>query len=181
MKNISISKYSIFIIIIYLILMPALYVLFPGFFNYYLTGDNLKEVVLVLIFSVLLFSYFFGITLRQKFHPNMPRLAFAILYGLLIAFPEELIFRGVILSSLQNYHATGVAILLSALIFGIAHLPNGARGIRPSKWNWKLCALALMAGLPLASLYTLTGSLLLPTLLHAFFLVPLKVSVWNKN
>lgn len=73
---------------------------------------------------------------------------------------EELLFRGFLFYYLSMYvpHINNVEkILLTSLLFGVAHLYQGWRGV----------AATGIAGVVLASLYVLSGSLLLPIVLHA--------------
>ena len=63
-----------------------------------------------------------------------------------------------------------MAIIAAALIFGFAHLANGAKSWKPSECNWELARTTFLAGIPLGLLYAVTGSLLLPTILHAILL-----------
>lgn len=94
-----------------------------------------------------------------------------IVLSLLFSFPEELLFRGVIQASFARFFSsTLLVILFSALLFGLAHLPNGATGFTPKKWNWVFAGIAGIGGLPLATLFAATHSLLFPTVLHFLFL-----------
>ncbi|MGB6483382.1 MAG: CPBP family intramembrane glutamic endopeptidase [Candidatus Acidiferrales bacterium] len=73
---------------------------------------------------------------------------------------EELLFRGFLFYYLSMYvpHINNVEkILLTSLLFGIAHLYQGWRGV----------AATSASGVILAGLYVLSGSLLLPIVFHA--------------
>jgi len=96
----------------------------------------------------------------------------------LIALPEEIIFRGFIQRYLQsNISNISVVIFLSSIIFGLAHIPNGARGFLPKQWNWKLVVMSFVAGFYLGFAYFLTGSLVVPIILHALFAVVAKMFI----
>jgi membrane protease YdiL (CAAX protease family) len=72
---------------------------------------------------------------------------------------EEIVFRGFVLVYLTDIADVplGPALLLSAVLFGLAHAYQGAVGV----------LLTGLAGYWLAGLYVLTGSLLLPAVVHA--------------
>jgi membrane protease YdiL (CAAX protease family) len=70
---------------------------------------------------------------------------------------EELLFRGFLIWYFGNYTGLIQAALLSSLAFGIGHAYQGPRGI----------ALTALVGTFMSAVYLLTGSLLLPMLIHA--------------
>jgi membrane protease YdiL (CAAX protease family) len=72
---------------------------------------------------------------------------------------EEVVFRGFLLVYLTDVLSmpVGPAMLVSAVLFGLAHAYQGPVGV----------LLTGLAGYWLAGLYVLTGSLLLPIVLHA--------------
>jgi len=79
----------------------------------------------------------------------------------LIAIPEELLFRGII----QNLLATtsrkpALALIVTSLIFGAAHLNNGPRP------DWRYFLLASLAGLFYGNAYQQTRGLLAPAIVH---------------
>jgi membrane protease YdiL (CAAX protease family) len=69
------------------------------------------------------------------------------------AVQEELIFRGMIFRLLERALGSWIAVLLSALLFGAAHLAN------PDATLVSTLAIMLTAGVILAALYLLTRSL----------------------
>ncbi len=80
-----------------------------------------------------------------------------------IAIPEEVLFRGLIFNMLQRMmRARGPwpALIVSSVIFGLAHLNNP-----PGDWRYVL--LASMAGVAYGWAYLRTGSLLAPSYAHA--------------
>ena len=77
--------------------------------------------------------------------------------------PEEVLFRGLIFNILQRTirgHGPWPALVISSVIFGLAHLNNP-----PGDWRYVL--LATMAGMTYGWAYLRTGSLLAPSYAHA--------------
>jgi len=73
---------------------------------------------------------------------------------------EELVFRGFLLYHVSTYLPqinTTEAVLLTSLIFGLAHIYQG----------WQGAVAAGVLGLVFAGFYLMTGSLLLPIVIHA--------------
>ena len=160
------SKYHAGIVVTYAVLIPVIFIFAPSVLRFDFPRDYLGIIIAAVACAIFAFFYFFGLW----------RAIFGIFYGVLFAFPEEIIFRGVIQTWLQNHIAsTAIAILFSSLIFGIAHLPNGAKGFHPKLWNWKFSALAFLAGLPLGVIFAFTKSLFVPTLLHVFLVAAMKI------
>lgn len=79
---------------------------------------------------------------------------------LLVALFEEGVFRGVIFRLLERALGSWIAIILSALFFGLAHLMN------PGATLFGALAIALEAGTMLAAAYMLTRSLWLAVGIH---------------
>jgi len=80
-----------------------------------------------------------------------------------IALPEEVLFRGLIFNMLQRMIKVGgpyTALVLSSVIFGLAHLNNPPA-------DWRYVVLATMAGLCYGWAYLRTGSLLASAYTHA--------------
>jgi membrane protease YdiL (CAAX protease family) len=166
MKNIS--KYHLAIISAYILLIFLVANFKPEVLNYNVSVGSLAVVALLFAVSVYGLSYFRYI--------KYSKISLSIFfYTLIFAVPEEILFRGLIQSYLlEIFASTGVAVLLSALIFGLAHLPNGAKGASPRKWNWNFFALTFPGGLVLGAAYALTGSLFASTVLHVLFLIFIK-------
>jgi len=85
-----------------------------------------------------------------QFRPVWPEpfeLAARILAGyLLVALPEEVLFRGIIQNMLQKRWRRGFLVLpLAAFIFGMAHLNNATPGF--AEPNWAYVLMATLAGL----------------------------------
>lgn len=70
---------------------------------------------------------------------------------------EELLFRGFLIWYLGHYTGIIQAALLSSLAFGVGHAYQGPRGI----------AVTALLGAFFSGMYLLTGSLVLPMLIHA--------------
>jgi uncharacterized protein len=71
---------------------------------------------------------------------------------------EELLMRGYLMAYIDHYFGLAAAVIVSSLVFGLGHLYQGAAGVLKTT----------IAGLVVAGLYVLSGSLWLPMLLHAF-------------
>ena len=69
---------------------------------------------------------------------------------------EEILYRGFVIAYFAAFLDTPVAVVLSALVFGVGHAYQGTLGIVKTG----------AVGLVLAGLYLLTGSLWVPMLLH---------------
>ena len=79
---------------------------------------------------------------------------------LLVALVEEGIFRGIIFRLLERTLGTWIAIMLSAVLFGLMHLVN------PGATLFGAIAIALEAGIMLGAAYILTRSLWLSVGIH---------------
>jgi membrane protease YdiL (CAAX protease family) len=79
----------------------------------------------------------------------------------LIAIPEELLFRGIIQNFLEKtFRKPALALIVTSLIFGAAHLNNGPRP------DWRYFLLASLAGLFYGNAYQRTRGLLAPAIVH---------------
>ncbi len=76
------------------------------------------------------------------------------------AVTEELIFRGVLFRIVEERVGTWIALALTGLLFGLAHLPN------PDADLWGAIAIAVEAGGMLAAAYVATRNLWVPIGLH---------------
>jgi membrane protease YdiL (CAAX protease family) len=80
------------------------------------------------------------------------------------ALPEEILFRSLIQNSImQRLGSTNTALLLSALIFGCAHLNNGP-GPLP---NWRYAIMATIAGFAYGKVFQKSSSVFSSAILHA--------------
>ncbi|MDG6107089.1 CPBP family intramembrane metalloprotease [Dactylosporangium aurantiacum] len=76
------------------------------------------------------------------------------------AVTEELLFRGVLFRIVEERLGTWGALLLTAPLFGLAHLPN------PNATLWSALAVAVEAGALLAAVYAATRNLWVPIGVH---------------
>ena len=79
---------------------------------------------------------------------------------LVVAVGEEIIFRGVIFKMIDERWSTWLALLVSALLFGLVHLSNQGATL------WSSIAIAIEAGLMLGAAYKASGSLWFPIGIH---------------
>jgi membrane protease YdiL (CAAX protease family) len=78
----------------------------------------------------------------QPVGPQPLRFAAAWLFTLFfVALPEEIFFRGLLLNLLERRWGTRRALIVTALIFGLAHFPKRAI------FNWRYVILAAIAGI----------------------------------
>jgi membrane protease YdiL (CAAX protease family) len=171
---INVSKYHLWVILLYAVLIPLIFLVMPEVFQYRFTDTPLE--IVIILFSLIcltLFVYFEKNKLRAKaLKLTISKILLIFGYAALFAFPEEVLFRGVIQAMLSSFFNLPIfSILLSSVIFGIAHIYNGSTSSGPRGWNWKLVFAAFVGGLPLSLLFFLTGSLFWPTLLHAIYLI----------
>ena len=76
------------------------------------------------------------------------------------AVTEELLFRGVLFRIVEERVGTWIALLLTGVVFGLAHIFN------PNASLWGATAIAIEAGFMLAAAYAATRTLWLPIGLH---------------
>ncbi|MFC4592441.1 CPBP family intramembrane glutamic endopeptidase [Sphaerisporangium corydalis] len=82
------------------------------------------------------------------------------------AVTEEVVFRGVLFRFLEERAGTWLALGLSAVIFGGAHLASGYHNADPAAMLWGSLAIAVEAGLMLGAAYVASRTLWLPIGLH---------------
>lgn len=174
-KFLDLSKYKITIIGIYIILFPLFFIFAPNTLRYSFSTENFSQISLIILTTFLAF-YVLNLlfNFRKMYWQNLrlSQIVWITIYALLFAIPEEIIFRGIIQGTLHHYiNSVFFVVIISSAIFGLAHLPNGGKGWHPKNWNWNLATITFLAGLPLSLIFALTNSLLIPTLLHAFFLI----------
>lgn len=93
---------------------------------------------------------------------NLSALPYFLVTNTVVAFAEELFFRGFILGALLWFLPNKtlyrmVALVISALVFGVAHVAGG---------EW-FVLVAIVAGLLYGAVYLLSGSLVWPIVCHA--------------
>ncbi|SER86000.1 CPBP family intramembrane glutamic endopeptidase [Lentzea albida] len=77
-----------------------------------------------------------------------------------VAVTEELLYRGVLFRIVEEKIGTWLALVVSGLVFGFAHLPN------PGATVWSSLAIAIEAGLMLGAAYVATRTLWVPIGVH---------------
>lgn len=125
-----------------------------------------KDLGLGLLLGILFFGIVVGLMALARcyavtgaqFH-FVPQLE-AFLGFLLVAVFEEIIFRGVLFRMIDDRWNTAVALIVSALVFGLGHLPNTGATL------WSSIAIAIEAGLLLGAAYKYSGTLWLPIGIH---------------
>lgn len=170
-----ISRYNLCLIGFYVLIFPVFFIVIPEVLRYSFSSRDIKAIVLIMCLSLL--SVY--LSNSSKFHKlkwvGFSKIIMLIGYAVLFAIPEEIIFRGIIQNLIQHYIPNIVlVVIISSVIFGLAHLPNGAKGLYPYNWNWRLVAGVCLAGIPLGLLFAITNSLLTPTVLHMLLLMSVK-------
>lgn len=85
---------------------------------------------------------------------------------LLVALPEELLFRGIIQNMLQQrWGKTWATLLAAAVIFGLAHLNNATTNYPEP--NWMYAVMATLAGLAYGWTWRRTGKITASAATHA--------------
>jgi len=99
--------------------------------------------------------------------PNVNGFAFALIGGyLLIALPEELLFKGIIQNILtRQVRNERLGLGIAAVIFGLSHLNNSTPGF-PTP-NWMYAGMAALAGLAYGWVWQRTGKVTASAITHA--------------
>ena len=127
----------------------------------------LRDGIVGLLGGLLLFSAVVGVLyLLGSYHvigtnPDAQWLPAMLMVGLGAGIGEEIITRGVLFRIVEEGLGTWVALIVSALFFGAAHIAN------PGATLWSSAAIAIEAGLLFGMLYHVTRSLPLCMGLHA--------------
>ncbi|MPR37214.1 CPBP family intramembrane glutamic endopeptidase [Salmonirosea aquatica] len=127
-----------------------------GMVSQLMMGVTLGAVLQSLTILVIYLAADFQIISTNSFRFVIPALAVA----LAVAVVEEIIIRGIIFRIIEKRWGSYVALLLSALIFGVMHLAN------PNSSLIAALGLSIQAGLLLASAYIYTRSLWFPIAIH---------------
>lgn len=123
--------------------------------------------IIGLLGGLLLFSavvgvlYLLGSYHVIGFNPHADWLPAMLMVGLGAGIGEEIICRGVLFRIVEEGLGTWIALLVSALFFGAAHIAN------PGATLWSSAAIGIEAGLLFGMLYHVTRSLPLCMGLHA--------------
>ena len=183
MNTFNKSKYHIVIVSFY-----VLFCIYIFFFTehpknlFVFQSNDLVLLFPIMVSAVIVFfiaNYFLKFGTIGLNRTNVSKLPIIILYAsLLIAIPEEILFRGIIQTYLYSISLSIIfSIIASAFLFGFAHILNGSKGFSPKKWNWKLVAMTFLAGLFLGISFYVTGSLIIPIVLHTLFILLMKVFI----
>ncbi|MFN4182008.1 MAG: CPBP family intramembrane glutamic endopeptidase [bacterium] len=107
---------------------------------------------LLVLFSLfaLPFGFFTGFL---RWAPQVPTLPQSLWIYLLVAFPEETLYRGILFSRLCRLMPWKWALIISSLLFGISHFND-----RPY-WGVSYFTLATVAGMAYAYIFHRTGNL----------------------
>lgn len=174
----GLTRYHRSVLALYGVLLIAVVFFYRPLLNYHYSPQGLVLTLwiggILLLLAALLNTLFGWIKKSPKKETIFPALCIALMF----AIPEEVLFRGIIQGAITP--AVGyiwLTIFLSSLVFGLAHLGNGAKSLSPRTWNWRFALLAFLGGIPLGILYAATGSLLFPTLLHFMILVVSQILV----
>jgi membrane protease YdiL (CAAX protease family) len=174
------SRYHILIIGIYAFVYIYFFFYSSSPLSHYtFNTSSILSTIIIFVFSILTlfvankYLHYKTVGLHRG---NLKKLPIVILYStLLIAIPEEILFRGIIQTHISTaISSTLLVIVTSALVFGLAHCLNEAKGFSPQNWNFKLVIITFIAGLFLSYSFYLTKSLITPTILHALFVIIMK-------
>lgn len=126
-------------------------------FTYLLTGLSFGAVNLLVVAGII---YLCGCVTFEKFtwDSQAQLVAFLSFFG--VAVGEEIIFRGVLFKWIDKRWGMWPALIVSALLFGFAHLTNDNATV------WSSISISVEAGLVLAMTYKWSGSLWLPIGIH---------------
>ena len=103
-----------------------------------------------------------GLSMAHIAHSTgLQGLAAAVAIPLIMAMGEELLFRAITFRLLEEVFGSMVAVLLSAALFGIAHIAN------PGATPFTITALSVELGVMLALAYVLTRNIWFPIAIHA--------------
>jgi membrane protease YdiL (CAAX protease family) len=125
------------------------------------------DSLLGIVAGLLLFSVVVGVLyLSGCYHiigtdPGAQWLPALLMTGLGAGIGEEVICRGVLFRIIEEGLGTWAALIVSALLFGAAHIAN------PGATLWSSCAIAIEAGLLFGLIYHVTRSLPLCMGVHA--------------
>lgn len=99
--------------------------------------------------------------INAHFQPLIPLLLF-----LMVAIVEETIFRGYIFQTLEARWGSGIALAVSALLFGLVHLGNPVGGLTPGQRLVGPVFIVFEASILMTAGYLLTRRLWLPIGIH---------------
>lgn len=92
----------------------------------------------------------------------------SIVFMMLVAFLEEVLFRGLLFKSIEEYSTTKTAILVSGATFGFGHIINLLNGYTGINQIIQI-ALATLIGIILSTLFVCTKSIVPGIIFHFLF------------
>lgn len=177
MQLLNKSKYHSLVVLLYIFVCFYFFFFIPFPLSYFVfnKGDIFLSFSIFVfavgaLFIVNKFLYSDSLIINKK---SLSQILFIIFYAvILFALPEEILFRGIIQNKIGLITSNiFIIVIFSALVFGIAHLLNGAKSLWPTNWNWRLAILTFTAGIYLSFAYFITGSLIMPIILHSLFII----------
>ena len=99
-------------------------------------------------------------------------LEIVLVTGVVAGVIEEILIRGIVFRFLEEFAGSAIALIISALLFGLLHMSN------PNATAWSSICIAVEAGVLLGGAYMLTRNLWLAIGLHAGWNVT-QGFVWN--
>lgn len=100
-----------------------------------------------------------GVYRFERLNPGLAGLPAGLAQMVFVGVMEELIMRAILMRLLERALGTWAALLLSALLFGVGHLPGDGAGVLAM-------VVAITAGAFFGAAYLATGRLWLPLALH---------------
>jgi membrane protease YdiL (CAAX protease family) len=135
---------------------PAAELSLPGAAAEVRKGTLLGALLFTATIGLIALFGFYRVTGVNEWTVILPLLGMSIISGVV----EELLVRGILFRIMEESLGTWLALLISALIFGLMHIAN------PNATLWSALAIAIEAGIMLAAAYTLTRRLWLPIGIH---------------
>ena len=121
------------------------------------TGMLIGLGYFVVIVAIMMALGYYGI---KGFGKDVTGILDAFFLFLVVAIGEEVMFRGVLFRWIDQKFGFAVALIVSALVFGLVHISN------PGATWWSSIAIAIEAGLLLGAAYKYSGTLWLPIGIH---------------
>lgn len=138
-------------------------------FTFRLRKPDVVQALIAFAWFFPLALVFAGMTGLVPFRPHLPHAALIvpIILGksLMVALPEEVLFRGLLQNLLQRAAPTArgrmAALLVSSVIFGFSHLNNHPL------FDWRYVTIATVAGIAYGTVYNRTGKVTAAAITHA--------------
>lgn len=120
------------------------------------SGAALGAALFSITIGILWLSGYYHVTGTRVWTSIIPWLVLAISSGVI----EELLIRGILFRIMEKSLGTWLALIISAVIFGLLHLAN------PNATLWGAIAIAMEAGILLAAAFVFTRRLWFPIGIH---------------